>query len=336
MSDAVGFAILSACLLALWFGWWVVSGWLRTRRQKRWLVHLVGAIGGAFAVFGAFCVVGGLLMPGAMAAVGVGFLVLAPYGVLWWRTRPGLDCVVALPKEESTQPINDAVNAASNGEMPRRLVPEFFGMKWEEERIKAGGGIQKQAQEWTAKNAAVRRATAPTNDDEHGSSANAVAFDYANADGEITHRRVLLKGNGRSGDRRYIEGVDLDRHAMRTFRLDRIIGKVKCESDGQALTAEAVFASLGTAQTIDVRPAPVTTAPPRRTWETAVFFAGFGVTKRAELEDLAEAAGWQVRSRISGTVDYVVIGAMAGRAQISTAEEHGITVIDEDAFRALV
>lgn len=98
------------------------------------------------------------------------------------------------------------------------------------------------------------------------------------------------------------------------------------------MTPTALFANLRSVEKIMVN-SPSGNA---RTWETAVFFAGFGATKRAELEDMAEVAGWQVRSRISETVDYVVAGAMVGRAQLSSAEALGITVIDEDSFRALM
>ena len=51
---------------------------------------------------------------------------------------------------------------------------------------------------------------------------------------------------------------------------------------------------------------------------------------------VTEAAGWQVRTSITKTVDYVVTGAMAGSSQLAKAGELGIAVLDEDGFRGLV
>ena len=46
-----------------------------------------------------------------------------------------------------------------------------------------------------------------------------------------------------------------------------------------------------------------------------------------------EAAGWQVRSSITKTVDYVVTGSMVGSSQLAKAGELGIAVLDEEGFR---
>lgn len=51
---------------------------------------------------------------------------------------------------------------------------------------------------------------------------------------------------------------------------------------------------------------------------------------------VTEAAGWQVRTSITKTVDYVVTGSMVGSGQLAKAWELGIAVLDEDGFRGRV
>lgn len=53
---------------------------------------------------------------------------------------------------------------------------------------------------------------------------------------------------------------------------------------------------------------------------------------------VTEAAGWQIRIRITitKTVDYVVTGSMAGSGQLAKAGELGIAVLDEGGFRGRV
>lgn len=160
-------------------------------------------------------------------------------------------------------------------------------------------------------------------------------FEYSDGDGVITQRRVRVHGVAHAGGRQYFEGLCMKRQAIRTFRVDRILGPLKRTSDGQYVTAGAL---------LQIRGAPKATGIgafiqlPKRSspWQTAVFFAGVGSSKRIELEDLAESAGWQVRMTITKTVDYVVEGTMAGSSQLAKAAELGIRVIDEDDFRALL
>ncbi len=158
-------------------------------------------------------------------------------------------------------------------------------------------------------------------------------FDYAKEDGEISLRRVFVQSTTYSGGRQYLEGICKTRNAHRTFRVDRVIGSMTRVDDGQMLRASELFARSA--------PRPITVTPPRaparkREWETAVFFAGFGAAKRSELEELAEAAGWQVRTSITKTVDYVVTGSMVGSSQLAKADELGIEVLDEEGFRGMV
>ena len=158
-------------------------------------------------------------------------------------------------------------------------------------------------------------------------------FDYAKEDGEITSRRVYVQSTSYSGGRQYLEGICKTRNARRTFRVDRVIGSMTRVDDGQMLRASELFARSTPSP---ITPMPSSSPTRKREWATAVFFAGFGAAKRSELEELAEAAGWQVRSSITKTVDYVVTGSMAGSSQLAKAGELGIAVLDEAGFRGMV
>lgn len=162
-------------------------------------------------------------------------------------------------------------------------------------------------------------------------------FDYSTEDGEISSRRVLVQSTSYSGDRQYLEGICKTRNAHRTFRVDRVIGTMTRVDDGEQIRASQLFA-VSTPKPAAVFTASSSLGAPKkkRDWETAVFFAGFGAAKRSELEELAEAAGWQVRTSITKTVDYVVTGSMAGSSQLAKAEELGITVLDEEEFKGII
>lgn len=163
-------------------------------------------------------------------------------------------------------------------------------------------------------------------------------FDYANEDGELSSRRVWLQAATSSGDRQYLEGVCSTRSAVRTFRVDRVIGSMTRVDDGQPIRASELFARIENQRVVTAPSAPAFVPLSRGSSGryTAVFFAGFGSAKRSELEELAEAAGWQVRTSITKTVDYVVTGSMVGSGQLAKAGELGIAVLDEEGFRGRV
>ncbi len=164
-------------------------------------------------------------------------------------------------------------------------------------------------------------------------------FDYAKEDGEISSRRVFVQSTSVSGGRQYLEGICKTRNAKRTFRVDRVIGPMIRVEDGYVIRAPELFDMSFPKPFSDFSTStPLSTPKPRtvRERKIAVVFAGFGSAKRSELEELAEAAGWQIRSSITKTVTYVVQGSMAGNVQLSKANELEIPVLDEDMFRRRV
>ena len=56
---------------------------------------------------------------------------------------------------------------------------------------------------------------------------------------------------------------------------------------------------------------------------------------RAEAKTRAEALGARVMSHISSSLDYVVVGAQAGKKR-QEAEKLGLTILTEDDFRTLI
>lgn len=166
------------------------------------------------------------------------------------------------------------------------------------------------------------------------------SFEYCDAEGSITHRTVVIRSAGISaGRRRYLSGTCTQAHAQRTFRLDRISGWLERTSDGVLFDARTVYKAAGPPEAVETNPTNFKRSSPAtspRPWQPAVVFAGFSAAKREELEGLAEAAGWQVRTSISKTVNYLVAGGMVGSRQIDRAGEFGVQLLDEDGFRMLV
>jgi DNA ligase (NAD+) len=69
--------------------------------------------------------------------------------------------------------------------------------------------------------------------------------------------------------------------------------------------------------------------------KTVVFTGTLPTLARPEAKAIAERHGAKVTDSVSKRTDYVVVGADAG-SKARKAAELGITVLDEDGFRALV
>ncbi len=170
---------------------------------------------------------------------------------------------------------------------------------------------------------------------------NTFSFTYRKPDGTERRRTVRVERHGFDGSSKYVEGHCSDAHASRSFRLDRVQGRVTVLETGELISAGEMYRRLGApSRSLEVTSfsaaARAASATRRPGWQTAVYFAGFGANQYGELAELAEAADMDVRASISRTVDYVVTGNLVGRQQIAQAEAHGIPVIDEGTFRGMV
>lgn len=168
-------------------------------------------------------------------------------------------------------------------------------------------------------------------------------FAYTDHEGQSTRRKVRVMGIASNDGRQYLDGYCLDRNAMRTFRVDRIQGEMTDAETGELVNVYRLLAGTDKRRHMDYTP-PKTEFSWSEAGEdfeheeapTTVLFTGFAKARKQELEAMAEAAGWEVRSTVSQSLDYLVCGPKAGPAKVSKAEELGTTVIDEDVFGVLV
>ncbi|USZ71006.1 NAD-dependent DNA ligase LigA [Natronosalvus halobius] len=69
---------------------------------------------------------------------------------------------------------------------------------------------------------------------------------------------------------------------------------------------------------------------------TFVFTGSLGGMTRGDAQELVEAYGANATGSVSGNTDYLVAGENPGTTKVSDAEEGGVDVLEEDAFRALL
>lgn len=353
-SAASGWAALIT-LVSMGLGWW--WGWRQVttfahRKQFSSASRVLACFFAAWgAMLGAFCLVGAVALPGtndvAVAMVVFGVLVLSPFLWLWRRN------LKPLPSSDSEANSNTKILVAPPAAMDTQItqppaVDSSFVM---------APGIASSTPSYDENIAPIRpeqfhfvssgsvsRSPEISGLDESTAQdldlAAIHAFTYKRNDAVVSNRRVQIVQGMFNGGSKYLGGVCLDANEWRTFRLDRIKGRITNEDTGELITPNDLYASLASAgktgKTVFKEATSSRTLTQAREWETAVFFAGFRGSKLDELESLAMDAGWQVRSSITHTVDYVVRNGGAGQKQLADAEKMGISVIDEDVFRALV
>lgn len=155
-----------------------------------------------------------------------------------------------------------------------------------------------------------------------------VHFTYRDSSGELTQRRVVV----RELEERYLTGVCLLRGAVRTFRLDRVVGELVSVETGEVAEALAWASGIDgqDRSAANVRGARKIVSGP------GILFTGFAAALRAELEQRAEVAGMVVRKSVSKTLDYLVAGPNAGPSKLDQAAEIGVVVLTEDGFHAVL
>lgn len=156
-----------------------------------------------------------------------------------------------------------------------------------------------------------------------------IYFTYQTADGDVMDRHVIVH----AVDDDYIEGVCLLRKAVRTFRLDRIIGDVTSEETGEVADPWEWAAAIEEVPARLRQPEPVPAWHPLAGRE--VLFTGFAAAERLRLEGLAMDANMIVRKSVTQNLDYLVAGPRAGAAKLAQAEEQLVEVISGEDFEAL-
>lgn len=158
-------------------------------------------------------------------------------------------------------------------------------------------------------------------------------FAYVDRDGEVGKRTVDVHKISQSGGLTYLEGFCHKRNADRTFRTDRIQGRLTNAETGEGIDAEDLLLSVQERSPMTFKPGSKSDGVK---WQTAVLFAGFSESEQEELEELASDAGWDVRSAVSPSLDYLVTGPSISRKILADVAASGIKVVDQDEFRALV
>ena len=164
------------------------------------------------------------------------------------------------------------------------------------------------------------------------------SFAYRDQTGAYASRTVKVTGISSNSVHTYLDGFCLDRRDSRTFRTDRIRGDLTDMDSGELVSIKRLLAEVRGRSSMTYRSEASSrsgTAQPNE-WQTAVLFTGFPAARRDELEMLAYATGWDVRTTVGSTLDYLVTGPRAGSSKVSKAEELGVSVIDEAAFRSMI
>jgi hypothetical protein len=144
-------------------------------------------------------------------------------------------------------------------------------------------------------------------------------FVYRDASGKESTRE-LINFKLTSGT---IRGICLERNAIRTFKLNRVVTFLEGE--------ELLYATDG-------RKAQRSKAPDLvRDGDPEIAFSGFDAKTRSELEKTAKAHGFVVRKSVTKNLDYFVAGPRRSAAKVIEAEEkNGCSVIDKEGFLWLI
>lgn len=164
-------------------------------------------------------------------------------------------------------------------------------------------------------------------------------FSYRDSELNYTQRTVNVSHIAEQGHQTYLEGYCELRQDIRTFQTDRIRGKLTDMETGEVITLKHLLSLVSQRRQMSYTPAS-TTKPSRSNadegWQIAVLFTGFSASRHDELERMAEGAGWQVRSTVSSSLDYLVTGPRVGPSKLAQAEELGTLVLEETDFLAML
>lgn len=348
---ANGWSVLAllACMAAAW-RWAHLQLSISTQRKQRGKGRGFVALflGGMVAAFGMFCLAGAILLPdpthSAHIVGGFGVLVLIPFARIWWRNRASpIPAEANNPAGAATAPVVDLPDpvAVPMTEQPvpdpSYVQPPDLGIPLQAEKLEPP----------PIPGSAFHAFTNPVKSQKSPPVAVAVRsdsvslpctfiFTYADSTGVTEQRTVDVERISSNGRMTYLEGRCHDRKAERTFRTDRIRGSLTDMDSGELIPVKRLLSSVSSRTRMEFRPEAAPKPAATKKWETAVLFTGFAAARRAELEELAYAAGWDVRSTVGSTLDYLVTGPRGGSSKVAKAEELGVSVIDEDLFRALV
>lgn len=156
-----------------------------------------------------------------------------------------------------------------------------------------------------------------------------IHFTYETADGDVMERHVVVQ----AVDGIYIDGFCLTRKAVRTFRLDRIIGNITSDNTGEVL-----FPADWAAEFSDSTLNKVTESHSQSVVLAyrEVLFTGFSAAERNRLECLAMSIGMIVRKSVTQKLDFLIAGPRAGHAKLSQAKLRNFAILDCNVFEKMI
>lgn len=345
--------VLLSVTCSLWLVWRLMAttakkrSWSTPRRVSTCLVA------GGYAAFAVFCVSGGLFLPdptnaGHLVAT-FGALLLVLLGGVIWRIHANT------PKP--VFPSSTGVNAASkesshlHAEAISQQLTDAAALPSQPEKTAAVDIVQSDVDAYTSLPSTIpghlfQAFTNPVKSRKSNASEpkkiansavlpNTFQFTYTDHHGDRSQRIVRVMSVSSNGRHRYLEGFCTDRQAIRTFRIDRIDGDLVDQETGELIPVKRLLRNSTVRTSMPFKPtltAKNSVPQPARIWQTAVLFTGFTSKRREELEDMAIAIGWDVRTTVGSTLDVLVTGPKAGPSKVLKAEALGIEVIDEFEF----
>lgn len=334
------FVILIAFLLAIGLVWMRVSEKFKGDGHGWFLRNLAGASAGTAIGF-----VQLILMIGESGfAAFIGWFVFG--GVVWLGRQPLPDFAgkparsISIPYKLS--PVAEAIyqNSATKAAGPEPLEIKAIrresldamarATKAREKEKKREAVIEDPLARWketVSPRTYPRKANAPGTRVARGERLDVVNFKYINADGEFSARRIKVTMAGESK----FEGIDLEIHAQRTFRYDRVVGAMTSETTGEMMPPDEWAAS--------VRGESFSPAAAVDTDDNAahieICFTGFTKADKLRLEGTAYLSDMQVRQSVTKGLTHLCMGKTAGPKKIDQAVEVGAELIDEAEFYAL-
>ena len=150
-----------------------------------------------------------------------------------------------------------------------------------------------------------------------------IRFTYTNSQGETRERTIAAT----AANKTHLEGMDAERHAVRTFCLDRIHnGEVTVLQTGEVLAVVDVCVRLPLLVFQDK------VKPPQN---AQIHFTGFPAKRKEELAVLAQNAGLQAVKSLTAHLTYLVYNsqrAAPSAGKIDKARQAGATVWTEAEF----
>lgn len=163
-----------------------------------------------------------------------------------------------------------------------------------------------------------------------------IEFDYTNAQGSKSHRKVSV----RAVDAEHIEGICHHAREIRTFTISRVSGDVLVCDTGELLSAKdwANSARLDPRNRAVLMSSGAVDVDNSGSEEVAIeiLFTGFSKARKDELAEMAEQYGMKVVKSVTKELAYLCVGPSPGPVKVAQATENGVEIIEAEEFLALV